>query len=120
MFHVQHIDSLDLPELAPYRTMKRPVEHETQGIFVAEGVKVVQRLLESHFHVTSVLLPTKWLSEFEPLLRARREDIPVYLLDKKSVLEQIVGFSMFQGVMAVGKIPAPALLDDVLAASTPP
>jgi tRNA G18 (ribose-2'-O)-methylase SpoU len=120
MFHVQHIDSLDLPDLAPYRTMKRPVEHEAQGIFVAEGEKVVRRLLESHFPVASVLLPTKWLAEFESLLRARREDIPVYLVDKKEVLEQLIGFSMFQGVMAVGKIPAPASLDDVLARSAQP
>jgi tRNA G18 (ribose-2'-O)-methylase SpoU len=120
MFRVHHIDSLDLPDLAPYRTMKRPVEHEVQGIFVAEGVKVVQRLLESHFQVASVLLPTKWLAEFEALLRARREDIPVYVLDKKQVLEQLVGFSMFQGVMAVGKIPAPVSLDDALAHSRQP
>jgi len=120
MFHVQHIDSLDLPALAPYRTMKRPVEHVAQGIFVAEGVKVVQRLLESHFQVSSVLLPTQWLAEFEPLLQARREDIPVYLVDKKEVLEQLIGFSMFQGVMAVGKIPAPTSLDDVLARSAQP
>ena len=120
MFHVHHIDSLDLPDLAPYRTMKRPVEHEVRGIFVAEGVKVVQRLLESQFPVASVLLPTKWLTEFELLLRARREDIPVYLVDKKQVLEELVGFSMFQGVMAVGKIPAPVSLDDVLARSSQP
>jgi tRNA G18 (ribose-2'-O)-methylase SpoU len=120
MFHVQPIDSLDLPELAPYRTMKRPVEHETQGIFVAEGVKVVRRLLESPFQVVSVLLPTKWLAEFEPLLQTRREDIPVYVVDHKQVLEQLVGFSMFQGVMAVGKIPAPVSLDDALGRSRPP
>ena len=120
MFHVHHIDSLDLPDLAPYRTMKRPVEHEVRGIFVAEGVKVVQRLLESQFQVASVLLPTKWLTEFEPLLCARREDIPVYLVDNKQVLEELVGFSMFQGVMAVGKIPAPVSLDDVLARSSQP
>ncbi len=120
MFHARHIDSLDLPDLAPYRTMKRPVEHEAQGIFVAEGVKVVQRLLESHFPVASVLLPTKWLAEFEPLLQARPEDIPVYVLDNKQVLERLVGFSMFQGVMAVGRIPTPVSLDDALARSTPP
>lgn len=120
MFHVQPIDSLDLPELAPYRTMKRPVEHESKGIFVAESVKVVRRLLESHFQVASVLLPTKWMAEFEPLLRARPEDIPVYVLDNKQVLERLVGFSMFQGVMAVGKIPAPISLADALAASAPP
>ena len=120
MFHVHYIDSLDLPELAPYRTMKRPIAHEAQGIFVAESEKVVRRLLESHFAVVSVLLPTKWLPKFEPLLQARQDDFPVYVVEKKQVLEQLVGFSMFQGIMAVGKIPAPVSLDDALARSSPP
>jgi len=105
MLRIQRIETLDLPDLAPYRTLRRPIEHEAQGIFVAEGEKVVHRLLESHFQVVSALLPEKWLGEFEPLLRARPEDIPVYVVDKKHVLESLVGFSMFQGVMAVGKFP---------------
>src|ERR1041384_7261221 len=105
MFQVHSIGSLDLPELAPYRTLKRPVEHETQGIFVAEGDKVVHRLLASGFRVVSVLLPEKRLAEFAPALEARPENIPVYLVFNKHVLESLVGFELFQGVMAVGRIP---------------
>jgi tRNA G18 (ribose-2'-O)-methylase SpoU len=120
MFHVHQIDSLDLPDLAPYRTMKRPIAHEAQGIFVAESEKVVRRLLESDFDVVSVLLPTKWLPHFEPMLQARREDIPVYLVDKKEVLERLIGFTMFQGIMAVGRIPTPVSLDDALTRSAQP
>jgi len=106
MFHVQKITSLDLPELAPYRTMRRPLEHERQGIFVAEGEKVVRRLLESRFEVVSVLLPEKHLDNFRPLLEARPEKLTVYLADKK-LLESLIGFSMYQGQLAVGKIPRP-------------
>ena len=113
MFHVQKITSLDLPELAPYRTMRRPLEHERQGIFVAEGEKVVRRLLESRFEVVSVLLPEKHLEAFRPLLEARPEKLTVYLADKK-LLESLIGFSMYQGQLAVGKIPPPASLDDIL------
>jgi tRNA G18 (ribose-2'-O)-methylase SpoU len=113
MFHVQKITSLDLPELAPYRTMRRPLEHERQGIFVAEGEKVVRRLLESRFEVVSVLLPEKHLANFRPLLEARPEKLTVYLADKK-LLESLIGFSMYQGQLAVGKIPPPASLDDIL------
>jgi tRNA G18 (ribose-2'-O)-methylase SpoU len=119
MFHVQKIPSLDLPELAPYRTMRRPLEHERQGIFVAEGEKVVRRLLQSHFTVVSVVLPDKWLDDFRPLLEARAESITVYLADKK-LLETLTGFSMFQGVLAVGKIPPPVSLDDILLKSQKP
>src|ERR1035437_5022477 len=117
--HIQKITSLDLPELAPYRTMRRPLEHERQGIFVAEGEKVVRRLLESHFEVVSVLLPEKHLEEFRPLLEARPENLNVYLADKK-LLESLIGFSMFQGVLAVGKIPPPVSLDDILSKKRKP
>src|SRR4051812_4005167 len=107
MLRAHPIDSLDHHELAPYRTLKRPAEHAAQGIFVAEGDKVVRRLLESHFGVVSVLLPDHRLAEFEPMLNARPEkEIPVYIVSKKSVLEELIGFEMFQGVLAVGKIPA--------------
>lgn len=121
MFRVEKIPSLDLAELAPYRTLRRPFEHEEQGIFVAEGDKVVRRLLESDFGVVSVLLPENRLAEFEPLLRARPEpDICAYSIAKKSVLEELVGFEMFQGVLAIGKIPAPPTLDEILANSPHP
>jgi tRNA G18 (ribose-2'-O)-methylase SpoU len=99
--------------------MRRSLEQERQGIFVAEGEKVVRRLLESRFTVESVVLPEKWLEDFRPLLEARPEQIPVYLADKK-LLETLVGFSMFQGLLAVGKIPAPAGLEEVLQTSRSP
>ncbi len=119
MFRVEKTSSFDSPELRPYATMRRPAAHESQGIFVAEGTKVVRRLLESHFAVASVVLPEKWLEDFRPLLEARPEPITVYLAEKK-FLESLVGFSMFQGVLAVGKIPPPASLDDILSKNRKP
>ncbi len=119
MLRIQKISSFNSPELQPYATMKRPLEQERQGIFVAEGVKVVRRLLESHFTVTSVVLPEKWLDDFRPRIEARPEPITVYLAEKK-FLEGLVGFSMFQGVLAVGKIPPPVSLDELLQKSPQP
>lgn len=115
MFRVLPIESLDLPELQPYRTMRQSQGHHDQGIFVAEGVKVVRRLLQSRFTVVSVLLPERWVSEFEPLLKTRPEqDIPVYVAAGKHVLEELIGFSMFQGVLAVGRIPKKLSVADIL------
>jgi tRNA G18 (ribose-2'-O)-methylase SpoU len=119
MFHVHHAASLDLPELAPYRTMRRPVDHVARRIFIAEGVKLVERLLESDFEVVSAVMPGPWLPEFESRLKARPEDIPVYLVPKPE-LEKLVGFSMFQGVMAVGRFPAPRPLLQILEGSPRP
>jgi tRNA G18 (ribose-2'-O)-methylase SpoU len=114
MLHVHPVTSLDEhPNLQPYRTMRRQTEHRQQGIFVAEGEKVVRRLLESNFIVVSLLLPEKWLHELEPFLNQRSEEIHAYTAEKE-VLETLTGFSMYQGVLAVGKIPAPASLDQIL------
>jgi tRNA G18 (ribose-2'-O)-methylase SpoU len=119
LFHPQKISSFDHPALAPYTTMRRQMEHREQGIFVAEGEKVVRRLLDSRFEVRSLLLPEKWLNELKPTLEARPEDIPVFVCEKR-LLEQLTGFSMYQGLLAVGRIPAQANLADILKASPPP
>ena len=119
MHTVRKIESLELPELQPYRTMRRQLEHRQQGIFVAEGEKVVRRLLESRLAVVSLLLQEKWLTELKPLLRARPEAIDVFVAEKKE-LEALTGFSMYQGLLAVGKVPAPVSLAEVLERSAQP
>lgn len=119
MFHALNIDSFDRPELQPYRTMRRQLEHREQGIFVAEGEKVVRRLLESRLTVVSVLLPEKWLRELTPLLEARPEDVAVFVAEK-ALLETLTGFSMYQGLLAVGKVPVPKTLESILSRSARP
>jgi len=119
MFHVQQVAALDRPELEPYRTMRRHVDHVQRRIFVAEGEKVVRRLLESDFGVVSALMPEKWVRALAPLLEARRENIPVFIAPKE-LLEQLIGFSMFQGVLAVGRFPEARPLEAILGQSPRP
>lgn len=119
MVRTRRIESFDLPELQPYRTMRRQMAHREEGIFVAEGEKVVRRLLESRFSVLSVVLPEKWFLELEPMLAARPEEIQVFIAEKK-LLETLTGFSMYQGLLAVGKIPPPLSLEEILARSPKP
>jgi tRNA G18 (ribose-2'-O)-methylase SpoU len=119
MMRVQEIDSLELPDLAPYRTMRRQGEHRQQGVFVAEGEKVVRRLLESELTVVSLLLPEKWLHEYESLIRTRTEEIQIYVAGKK-VLEGLTGFTMYQGVLALGRVPPGPDLETVLEKSARP
>ncbi len=119
MFTIQRIDSFELPALQPYRTMRQQKEHREQGIFVAEGEKVVHRLLESKFTLLSVLLPEKWLNELGPLLQARPESLPVFVAEKK-LLETLTGYSMYQGLLAVGKIPRQPTLGEVVDQNSKP
>ncbi len=110
---IEPITALDRPELAPYATLRQHDGHRRAGIFVAEGDKVVRRLLQSPFGVVSVLLPLKRLAEFEPLIRARPEDVPVFVMEIKE-LEKLTGFPFFQGVLAVGKIPVTHTIESIL------
>ena len=119
MLHVHSIDTLEHPQLAPYRTMRRQMEHRREGIFVAEGEKVVRRLLDSELTVVSLLLPEKWLNVYEPLLKHRMEEIHAFMAPKEQ-LETLTGFSMYQGVLAVGRIPDTPLLTTVLDRSPRP
>ncbi|HUN66363.1 MAG TPA: RNA methyltransferase [Bacteroidota bacterium] len=109
---IEHIDSLEKPELLPYRTLRRPADHRDQGIFVAEGAKVVHRLLQSEIELLSVLCSPERLPAVETLLRKR--DVTVFLAPRE-VLETIVGFDLHQGIMAVAKVPASPPLDRFIA-----
>lgn len=119
MLHFHAIESFADPALAPYQTLRRMHEHQQQGIFVAEGDKVVARLIASSIPVVSVLLPDERREEFETLLRARSEEIHIYHGQKK-LLEQLTGFTLFQGVMAVGCLPTPPSLPEMFARASSP
>jgi tRNA G18 (ribose-2'-O)-methylase SpoU len=109
-----NITTLELPELEPYRHMKWQFEQRQQGIFVAEGEKVVRRLLESPLPVVSALLLERWFVALEPLMAARPEKIRAYVAERP-LLETIIGFAIYQGVLAVGIAPPPVTLKDILA-----
>ncbi len=102
--HIQPVQSLDAPELELYLTLRRVEEHERQGVLVAANIKVIRRLLASRFTVVSALLTPAWLARLEPLLRARPEDLPVYVAEPP-LLETITGYKLHQGALAVARIP---------------
>jgi tRNA G18 (ribose-2'-O)-methylase SpoU len=105
MIRIHHLSSLAHPELHPYLTLRRPLDHLRQRIVVAEGEKVVRRLLESDLHVRSLLLTPEWLEPLEPSLQERSHATIDVFLAERSLLQRIVGFRFHQGVMALGEVP---------------
>ncbi len=117
---IKSVESLEAPELAPYRTLKQVDDHERAGIFVATNAKVVQRLLASRFEVLSVLLTPAWFETLEAMLRQRHEkDIIVYL-GEKPLFEKITGYHVHQGALAVGKVAPQPSLETIIKTSTKP
>jgi tRNA G18 (ribose-2'-O)-methylase SpoU len=103
--HIRTITTLDLPELRPYRTLRRPSEHFQAGIFVAEGEKVVRRLLDSDLAIVSVLATHEWLEELAQERSMQKERTITFFVGDKQLLQQIVGFNVHQGIMAIGRLP---------------
>jgi tRNA G18 (ribose-2'-O)-methylase SpoU len=104
------IADLDLPELEPYRTLRRPEDHWRKRIFVAEGEKVVRRLMQTGLQIISFLMTPQWKQQIFPDDSA---SAPVYIASK-DLLETIVGFPLHQGIMAVAKMPEEGSLEALL------
>ena len=112
---VHRIDSLELPQLQPYRTLRRPQGHLEQGIFVAEGEKVVRRFLASEWNVISLLMTQEWFDAIIPSVNELRlEGVEIFIGEKK-MLETIVGFPVHQGIMGVGRVPTERSLRETIA-----
>lgn len=111
---VTAVQTLELPALEPYKSMKRPQEHQAQGIFLAEGDKVVRRMLSSGVRMLSILLSPAWFDALKAQLEQQRDLIDVYVAEE-ALLETIVGVRLHKCVMAIGKTPSPVSVDELLA-----
>jgi tRNA G18 (ribose-2'-O)-methylase SpoU len=98
------VSTLDMPDLEPYRTLKREQEHRDQGVFIAEGHIVVERLLKTSHRIISVLFTDTWLEHFREHLEQRPEPIHV-LLGEKELLKTITGYHLHQFIMALAEVP---------------
>ncbi|HTK82690.1 MAG TPA: RNA methyltransferase [Bacteroidota bacterium] len=118
--NVHAVQSLEAAALQPYRTLRRPMDHMREGIFVAEGEKVVRRLLASELSVVSMLMTQEWFDRlFDVESGAVGKRFEVYVAEKK-IVEAIVGYNLHQGIMAVGKVPEPKSLETTIASIETP
>lgn len=89
------------PRLADYvalrdASLRRHVE-TAQGLFIAEGTKVITRAVAAGYRPRSFLLARRWLAGLEPLLRG--QDAPVYVVNEE-LAEQVTGFHVHRGALA--------------------
>lgn len=110
MLRLHNVNDIECPELAPYRSMRKMTDHRRQGLFVAEGHKVVTRLLETDFCIRSLLLTQEWFDTLKAKLEHRRGAIDVFITDKNGI-EKLTGFGCFQAIKAVANVPASPDLD---------
>jgi tRNA G18 (ribose-2'-O)-methylase SpoU len=102
MMTLIRIDDLSDERLNPYRSLKQTNETSRRGLFIAEGDKLVRRLLESRLTVESVLLSEPYVAAFESLLPY---DIPALVIPDHLV-EGLVGYNFHRGILACGRRPS--------------
>lgn len=108
----EFLDNLADPRLDPYRDLKQTNRTRWSGTFIAEGDKLVERLLASRYPVDSVLMAKRFVEAWRDLLDPQ---LPVYVLPDKRV-EELVGFNFHRGVLACGR----RIAEPTLAELVPP
>lgn len=77
-------------------TLRRTLESR-EGLFIAEGEKVIRRAVEAGFRPRSFLLAARWLEGLGDLLET--QDVPVYVVSE-ALAEQVTGFHVHRGALA--------------------
>jgi tRNA G18 (ribose-2'-O)-methylase SpoU len=109
------IESLDDPRLAAYRHLKETNATRWAHRFVAEGEKLVVRLLASGMPVESLLVGQRHAERF---CQPDGSTVAVYVVPD-AWIEQIVGFDFHRGVLACGRRPTRRRLSELAAPSRP-
>ncbi|HET8992358.1 MULTISPECIES: TrmH family RNA methyltransferase [unclassified Rhodococcus (in: high G+C Gram-positive bacteria)] len=108
MVHVIDIDDPADPRLDDFRDLnssdRRPDLPGRKGLVVAEGVLVVQRMLDSRFPLHAMLGVDRRLGELADDLCD--VDVPFYRTDAATMAE-VVGFHLNRGVLGVAYRPEP-------------
>ena len=103
------IHDVDDPRVDPFRALRG---RESGEIVWAEGPTVVVRLLRSRHRTRSLLVTPEQADRLAPALAGAAVD--VFVADRR-VIEEIVGFDLHRGAIAIGDRPPPVALDAVLA-----
>jgi tRNA G18 (ribose-2'-O)-methylase SpoU len=87
----------------------RRAREPAEGLFIAEGEKVIRRAAAAGYPVRSLLLEEKWLAGLADVLNGT--DAPVYLASRET-LERVTGYSVHRGALAaMTRLPLPPALD---------
>lgn len=96
------VDDPQDPRLADYvrlrdMQLRRHLETE-QGLFIAEGEKVVRRAVEAGYRVRSLLMAPRWLPGLRDVLDDAG-DVPCFVM-AEGAIEHLTGFHVHRGALA--------------------
>lgn len=92
------------PRLEPYRSLKGK-KLERDGIFMAEGQKVVESMVAGGCQIASCLTARDTVGRYADILAAIAKRGASAYVAEKALIEGIIGFRFHRGIMAVGRCP---------------
>jgi tRNA G18 (ribose-2'-O)-methylase SpoU len=102
-----------------FASLKGVSGHIRDGIFIAEGPKIVEHMLRSNADVPLGFMTEDFFSQYETVLSRRTGEGTKVHVAPKSEMEAIVGFSLHQGVMLAVRIPQQPNMIDLTEGSDP-
>lgn len=107
------IDDPDDPRLHDYTSLTdvelRRRREPAEGLFIAEGEKVIRRAWQAGYGMRSMMLSAKWVDVMDDVIAAA--PAPVYAVTP-AVAEQVTGYHVHRGALAsMRRKPLPAAAD---------
>lgn len=90
----------------------RTVMESQQGVYIAEGEKVIRRAAGAGHQPRSFLLAPRWVDSLADVLD--HYDVPCHVLDEREI-ERITGFHVHRGALAAFDRPKPTPVADLMA-----
>jgi tRNA G18 (ribose-2'-O)-methylase SpoU len=112
---IELVTALDDLRLAPYANVRQTNLTRWSGLFIAEGRRVVERLLASEYRVESVLVSDRRHEAMLATWPAERLDSVPLLVVPQQLAEHLVGYNFHAGVLACGRRFAPFGVAETLA-----
>ncbi|HEV2544773.1 MAG TPA: RNA methyltransferase [Methylobacterium sp.] len=102
------------PRIEAYRDIRERDLVGREGMFVAEGKVVLEKLVASRsYRPVSLLIAAKRVDLLAPLLVQVPEDVPVFAA-AQPVIDAIAGFPLHRGILAMGRRVASPTANDLL------
>lgn len=95
---IEPVEDLNDPRLLPFRGMRTTNWTSGSGWFIAEGPRLVERLMRSHYQINSLLVSDKYLDDWAARIP---DDTPAYVV-REAEMVNLLGFHFHRGIIACG------------------
>jgi len=99
------INNINDEKIILYRSLRKtPESHTREKVFIAEGDIAVEKLLESQIEISSIFCTEDHFDKNSELINKRVNPERQYIASK-ALMDQVVGFRLHKGIMAIAKQP---------------